>query len=238
MSDDLITLDNKEQPKRYPSLMFVDGQFLISLNDLNGNHVQKFVSPAHVRQAFTHLPVDSGWLPPDVVRWGMNKHGEWVITFIPPQVYNLPFIGEDNDESKVTFIKTPMPGLIFFGNAGTYGVWAVKGAQFDPFAKIYRSPLPNVGTTSEICYGVNKPPRANANTIGRAWKLFINSPFNNHTIQGKSKKHPEDVREMLRTLHDAASYPQDDLVPFFEEMEITIDKFFDGYIESQTNGGM
>lgn len=230
----------KEEPldlSRFPSIYIVHSQYLSRMRDANGNMIEKFVSPQHVRAAFTNEPIDSGWLSPNVIRWGMNPQGEWVVSFVPPQSFKLPFIGEDKEDGdKITELTVPLPGLIFFGNGGKFSLWAVKTKSFDRNAQLYYCPLPNVEGDASLCYGHHKPPRASGNSIGQAFSLFVNTPFNNHTVDNKSKSNPEDVRVILRRLNEeqATEYPLDDLVPFLGGDLVTVDLLFNGFLAAGT----
>lgn len=200
-----------------PSLEFRDGQCLFKGATPGGTVVEKLVSWAAVREAATNIPVDSGWLPPEVVRWGMVASvGEWAVAFIPRRRRAVELTrGVPGQNEEVDKVEVPLPGMVIFGVTNKYFVWAVKGERLDPFAEVYRAPLPNVMQDASVCWGLIKPPAASAKTIVKAYELFITSTFNNHAASGKSKSDREDVREVLRGLAAAgegARYPADDLV--------------------------
>ncbi len=230
-----MALTPNEENRIYPALILIDGQYIVRVPDSHGNIIEKFVSPKHVRQAFTQEPIDSGWLSPNVVRWGMSGHGDWVVMFIPPQVHKLPFIGEDPDNPKnIIEYSIPLPALIFIGNGSQYSVWAVKTKTFDPSSLVYRAPLPNSNIYGEICFGPTKPPRANGHSVTEAWRVFSNTAFSNHTVDGKCKSQSKDVRVLLRELSrtEQLDFPLNELVPLIDEKHVTVDalalKLFSG----------
>jgi len=257
-----------------PCVEFRDGQFLVRMRNIEGGRNEKFVSHASVREAFSGIPIDSGWLRPEIVRWGDGRKGEWAVAFIPPGVHELELTrealapptadsgpqtdGEDGATptvagqrspvvtSEIDRIKTPLPGLVFFGIGTQYFVWAVKTPQLDPYFEVYRCPLPNVEANAAICWGLLKPPSATARTIFDAFELFIKSTFNNHRCEGKSKKHKDDVRLVLRaprwqqiTIDGGPPnpptfepYPVQDLMRQVPHTGVTLDKAIRGYFET------
>lgn len=204
-----------------PRVEFRDGQFLFRMMNQEGGVQESFKSHASVREAFSGIAIDSGWLRPEIVRWGDGRIGEWAVAFIPPGVHELELtketVGSQQEQeagelpqaaapvvaSSIDRIKTLLPGLVFFGLGNRYFVWAVKTPQINPYHEVYRCPLPNVEANALICWGPLKPPRATARTIFDAFDLFIKSTFNNHRCEGKSNKYRDDVRLMLRLLGQA-----------------------------------
>src|ERR1051325_5970561 len=190
-----------------PRLEFRDGQFLFVTTNLEGGMIERFISNAAAREAFSGIPVDSGWLRPELVRWGDGRHGEWAIAFIPPGVHELEITNEAEGSSPLERLHVPLPGLVWFGLGTQYYLWAVKTPQLEPYHEIYRAPLPNVYVDGKICWGLVRPPRATARTLFDAWDLFIKSTFNNHLASGKSKRDREDFRTVLRGVNEICFPP-------------------------------
>jgi hypothetical protein len=226
-----------------PVLEFRDGQFLYKWTDELGGAHEGFRSAASVREAFSGIPIDSGWLAPEIVRWGTGRRGEWVVAFMPPQAYELELTTEINGQTaSVDRIKAPLPGLVLFGIGVKYYIFAVKTERLDPYQEIKRCPLPNVDQDGLICWGLLKPPRASAKTIFEAFRLFMGSTFNNHYASGKSKERHDDVRLVLRGLaerlalqypgtEEVVRYPVKDLVRMVAETGIILDQAIRGYFE-------
>jgi hypothetical protein len=210
----------------------MDGQFLFSSTNIEGGKVERLISSAAAREAFSGIPIDSGWLRPEIVRWGNGKLGEWCIAFVPPGLHELELTKEP--EQTVSRITTPLPGLVFFGLSNQYFIWAVKTETLKPSHTIYRCPLPNVEETGAICWGPFKPPHVSATAIFEAFDLFIKSTFNNHRANGKSKRCRDDVRIVLREQAASprpCSYPVQDLVRFNED-GVTLDTVIHRYFGS------
>jgi hypothetical protein len=186
----------------------------------------KFVSPQSVWQAFNRVGVDSGWLPPGIVRCGVTVGGlPWAVKFVPPARHTLnlylpdappppppPEAGlltpETPQLGKLQIIAgVPLPGMVLMGVGSQYRIWAVgksnsqfKTGQFDPEAFIHAAPLPNVYDDGQICWGNGRPPVADGQGVGRAWAMFIGSDFTNHLVENKSRQHPKDIRFLLAEL--------------------------------------
>src|ERR1051325_10269820 len=136
-----------------PRLEFRDGQFLFVTTNLEGGMIERFISNAAAREAFSGIPVDSGWLRPEAVRWGDGRHGEWAIAFIPPGVHELEISFElteadrerdrevgrmaSSEGRRLERLHVPLPGLVWFGLGTQYYLWAVKAHQLEPNYEIY-----------------------------------------------------------------------------------------------------
>jgi hypothetical protein len=218
-----------------PVLEMADGQFLFRMTSLAGTQIEKFVSPAAVREAFTKIPVDSEWLAPGVARWGIFRGVEWAVLFVPPRPHDLELTEYDGTpDERAGRIHVSLPGMVFFGAGSKYFAWAVKTAHLDPFQEIYRAPLPNVMPDASVCWGATKPPNASARAIAEAWNLFAyRTTFNNHAANAKSKREPEDVRRVLRACAETGeAYPTGDLVRQVGQTGVTLDAAFRGYFET------
>lgn len=92
-------LERKFAPQIDPTLTFKAGQYEVTMQDQNGTVYRKIVSPAAVREAFTNEVVDSGWMPPEAIRFGVCRFGEWFVGFIPPGRWELPLEAIENSPS-------------------------------------------------------------------------------------------------------------------------------------------
>lgn len=207
------------------ALLFICGdQYLFRYRTKDNGIAYKFVSSGAVRAAFAEETIDSTWLPNNARRWGIGKFGEWIVITYPPQKHRFLFILGDDGESGVT-LDVPMPALVFFGYGQRYCVWAFKDDELNGGTNLYAAPLPNVDANGAICFGGNVIPKASAQTIGEAWRIFLASPFTNHSVNGKSQKFPDDVRKQLVWLieHRRRHYPLDDLVNLNRTASTVID---------------
>ncbi len=70
------------------ALLFTQGQYLFYSH--HGDALQcKGVSAQTLRAAFVEEPVDSGWLPKEVMRWGSGPAGTFIVKFVPPAIHTL-----------------------------------------------------------------------------------------------------------------------------------------------------
>lgn len=223
-----------------PSIEIADGQFLFRGVTEGGLVKEYFVSSASVREAATGIPVDSGWLEPNlvfggVVRWGILRGQEWLILYLPPSVHNVELTEHDGTPGEsVSRVAAPLPGMVLVGAAAQYFCFAVRTPKLDVHQELYRAPLPNVMQDGSICWGAQKPPMASGRTIADAWALFAyRTTFNNHAAGAKSKREPEDVRRVLRACAaEGSPYPVEDLRRQADEGGLTLDKAVRGLFDS------
>lgn len=194
------------------SLYIFEGQYLLRYQE-NGQIFSKFISSEAVRNAFSQLPVDSGFLPSGIVRWGSTNKGTFIVKFIPATSNNEFTFVEDSQNQ---ILSLPLPGLVLIGIGRQYFLWAVKTKQFDPNAQVFHAPLPNINSWGAICFGNNFVPDVSTGTIEFVCQLFGSSPFNSDSVSGKSKAFPSDIRKQLHYLHkhQKRSYPLRDLVDY------------------------
>jgi PRTRC genetic system protein B len=141
-----------------------------------------------------------------------------VVEFRPPQKTALFLDGSEAP------LRVPLPGLLMFrttqGNVKPkYGIFAVQQRPSDPQTKLYLPPLPNVYTNEgAVCWGNVRqvsPEALASNDLREDWRLFLGSMFTAHSVSGKSKSHPQDIRQKLLALEQRKTrvYPKRDLVP-------------------------
>jgi len=215
------------------ALLFICGdQYLFRYRKKDSSIAYKFVSSASVRAAFAEETIDTNWLPSNVRRWGMGKRGEWIVITYPAQRHRFSFEKEDEEEQTTT-LDVPMPPLAFLGYDQRYYLWAFKDAELKGDTNLFAAPLPNIDANGAICFGSNVVPKATTQTIEEAWRIFLASPFTNHSVNGKSHKYPDDVRKQLMRLvgEPALSpskgrrrrYPIEDLVSLNRSANTVID---------------
>jgi PRTRC genetic system protein B len=187
-------------------LLFLDGAYILHSKEDNIDRF-KYLSSTSLKNAFSGVPVDSGWLDSGVIRAGSNSAGSWVVKFIPPKIHTL-ISTEFGD------LTVPLPAMVFIGANNQYQIWALKTKTFDPDAPLFYAPLSNVYIESgKICWGSNTPPECSPQSMNAAWKMFITSPFNNHLSNSKSQLNKDNICQYLAYLHSKKSkkYPISDL---------------------------
>jgi hypothetical protein len=72
-------------------LLFLDGYYIFHRRDkdLPTADIYKCVSPTALRTAFSFEPIDTGWMQPDIVRYGTGSRGTYLVKFIPPVTHLL-----------------------------------------------------------------------------------------------------------------------------------------------------
>lgn len=229
-----------------PTIEIADGQFLFRRVTEGGTYMEQLRSPAAVREAFTGIPVDTGWLAPNlhaggIVRWGVLRGVEWAVMYLPPSVHAIELTEHDGTpEETVSRIDAPLPGIAWCGFGTQYFAFAMSTPHLDPGRELYRAPLPNVMQDGSVCWGMSKPPLSGAKGIAEAWSLFAyKTTFNNHVVHAKSKREPEDCRRLLRALAESGeAYPADDLRRQDAEAGATLNKAIDGFFETGRMPGL
>lgn len=206
MSKRRITIPRTINPE---AAILIAGQQFVLLALKDGATVQKVIAPGSVRQAFAAEPIDTGWLPPGINRWGSGPKGLWMLRWHPPQIHSV-FLPDRKRSQPV-----PMPSLVFFAQGSKYYLWAMKGDKFDPKARLFNAPCANVSGLGLICWGQNPHPDVATGCFDRQWSVFWEAPFNNNWSNGKSVKHTKNVNALLGELARAKAkrYPQEDLTP-------------------------
>lgn len=181
------------------AILILENEFLLVSSD-GGKLTQKYISPSAVREAFASEPVDSGWIPEGVRRWGLSSKGAWMLRWHAPAVYStwLP--------DRKRQVRTPMPALVFFGIHKSYYIWAMKGAEFNPKGRLFNAPCANVSGIGIICWGSN-PHEDVSKGFDRMWKLFWEAPF--------SGDHNSGANDLMANLAKkrANRFPEEKLTP-------------------------
>ena len=202
------------------ALYIVDDQFLFHGVDQSGAEQIKFISPGSMREAFAKEPVDSGWLPPGVLRCGTSSRGQWMLSWHKPAMYTVHLA------DRKTPLRVPMPSLIWFGISHNYYIFAARENEFKPNAALYRVPLANVNHHGLICFGSEEHPDVGRNGFDLAWNVFWASRFNNDHDNGKSRTHGEAINTQLIELsrQKVTNYPLKDLISMDTSLDAAIQR--------------
>lgn len=205
------------------SLEFFNGQILFRSTNGNGEKI-KFLNPAAVAAAFQKAPIDSGWLPPGVVRCGHSARGDFAVLYVPAQRTRIEI------EARKRALDVHLPAFVFFGIGPSFYVWTTTQATLTPHAELYTAPLPNVFGDGRICWGNNRPPRASATSIAETWSLFITSPFSDHAANQKARTYERDVRPLLVNLaRTKKPFPARLLFPRRETLDHAVTQIIGGH---------
>ena len=204
------------------ALFWIEDEELLFQSVRDGAQVSKHVSPAAARQAFVNEPVDSGWLPPGVNRWGQSSRGTWMLRWHAPALYTVRLA------KRKQALKVPMPALVWFGQGRKYYIFAQTDARFEPDGELYLAPLANVNKHGLICFGKNEHPDVTKGGFETAWQTFWAAPFNDDHSQGKSLEQGNNgsINLLLQALarRKDAAYPVKDLVSMKTTLEQALAK--------------
>jgi len=182
------------------------------------------VAVADMAAAFTGIPLSSGLLPPRTVFWSRAGDQDRIGIYRPARVQEVVKV----EAGKLTI---PLPPLLFVGHGANYSVYALKGKPDSDDRPLFHAPLPNVGTNGRVCRGDvafprcsrdASPPRCSRDasqptcsgaTTQAALELLLSSRFNNHEVEGKSRRCPDDVRMLWQEIAGRRRFPVGDLVP-------------------------
>jgi len=157
------------------ALYFLDGHYLLRYPE-HGRQVSKFLRAGDVAAAFRETGIDSGWLPPGIVRVGENHLGPWYVYSAPAQRVTIT-LGE-----KV--IEAPIPRTVLIACGGTFYMFAMRSEFFSPGDQIYFAPFPNVRPdTGSICWGGNQRPTQDPGDARKTRDLFFTCPISSGTMR-------------------------------------------------------
>jgi PRTRC genetic system protein B len=119
-------------------------------------------------------------------------------------------------------LRVPLPDLVLIrtvhhGRQPGYQLWAVKERPTSPDCPLFVAPFPNVYTHGGICWGTVERPQGESlegADLAADWAQILGSRFGSHNVRGRSRAHPDDVRQQYVDLERrrARVYPKKDLV--------------------------
>ena len=190
----------------------------MTLHKRDGDLVTEYpVSPEQAASALAaKLIFCTGLLSADTLYVWQEGGTQVVAEYRKPQMTGLFLEGDKS------VLRVPLPALVLIRTTRhqqrpDYKLYAVKRRPKTRDIQLYRAPLPNVFTGGGICWGtvqrVDDDALAGVSLVA-GWRQLLGSPFGSHAISGKSRACPQDVREHLRSLHEAGKkrYPTSDLV--------------------------
>ena len=186
------------------SLHFLkSGDYLLVDHERGG--ASKFLAAPSVMAAFTSFGRDSGWMPAGLVRHGLGANGVFYVYSAPAQKVLIALNGQA--------VTVPIPRTVMLHYDDIVWFWAIKTSSFDLDAQVFLAPFSNLYGDGHVCWGQNKAPHADPAQARKTWELFFGTEFNFDLGQGKSKKYPQSVTELLAGLDGKNSFPLGDLVP-------------------------
>lgn len=202
-----------------PSLVLSFYSFGVMLHKREGDQVSEYpVDPAQVALALAaKVSFDTGLLSDRTLLVRQSGVTKTVVEYRAPQKTGVYLDGSE------TALRVPLPGLLLIrvsseGKQPQYQLYAVKRRPVTLREPLYHAPLPNVFGDGSICWGT--VPRVSeaalqGTSLADDWAVLLGSRFGDHAVFGKSRTHPNDIRQALIALEErqARVYPKSDLIP-------------------------
>ena len=203
-----MTDDTSQSQPTYPQLRldFYQTAVVMSQWHDNGRQTTYPVSVHDVVSACTHISLSSGLLSANTLFWKQRGNQTSLGIYVPASRWQV--------QTAERHYHIPMPPFVFVGDGASYSVFAVKKRPSSEHNRLYLAPCPNVFSGGHICQGNTPFPSCNAQTIQRAFQLFIeDSLFNADLSQEKCQSYPEDVRQLWAKLDGRKRFPLSELIP-------------------------
>lgn len=202
-----------------PSLVLRFYSYGVMLEKWDGDRVAEYpVDPAQIALALSaKVGFDTGLMTGNTVLVRCEGVKKTVVEYRPAAKTGLYFEGSEAP------LRVPLPGMVMIrvtaeDKSPQYQVYAVKQRPDKLDTPLFHLPLPNVFTSGSICWGsvpVVAETALNSSTLVDDWAVFLGSRFGDHGCNGKSKSHPQDIRQKLIQFEQrkARVYPKSDLIP-------------------------
>lgn len=202
-----------------PSLSLDFYSYGVLLRKREGDAVTEFaVDPAQIALALSaKAGFDTGLLTGNTLLVRCEGVKKTVVEYRPPGKTGLYFNGSE------TPLRVPLPGMLMIrvtaeDKSPQYQVYAVKRRPDSLDTPLFHLPLPNVFHSGSICWGsvpVVSEAALKGSSLADDWAVFLGSRFGDHGCNGKSRSHPQDIRQKLIQLEyrKARVYPKSDLIP-------------------------
>ncbi len=176
------------------------------------------VDPAQIAEALAaKTRFDTGFLNPNTICVCAEGLTRTVVEYRPPQKTALHIDGSDAP------FRVSLPGLVMIRTTTAsehpkYSVFAVKDRPASFQAPLFFAPLPNTYMDGAVCWGSVQqvsPEALAGSDLAEDWRMYLGSLFTAHSVSGKSRSQPQDIRKKLIELdaRKARSYPKRDLIP-------------------------
>ena len=214
--DGLSALDAAIQELPQLTLNFYSYGIMMRRRLPEGGETEHAVSPEQLATALSaRVRFESGLLSMNTLYLATEGVKRMVVEYRPAQKTALFLEGSESA------VRVPLPGLLMLrvttaNDNPRYAIYAVKGRPTTLDSALYYAPLPNIGR-SDVCWGTVKKVSDAAlagSDLAEDWRQLLGSPFTSHSVHGKSKSHPDDIRQKLITLEQRKSrtYPTRDLL--------------------------
>ena len=184
------------------------------------SHKSYLIKPEDLAALFvTHVRFETGILRDNTLYVAEENNQRITIEYRPAAITGIWL------ESEPNMLHVPLPSLLLRRSVATdgsnpaYTMYATTETKntIQLTTKLYHTPLPNVFTSGNICWGNIKrqPVEFDDNSLAAGWNQFLNTHFNGHGASGKTRTHHSDVRILLTELSNnkATEFPTEELIP-------------------------
>lgn len=191
-------------PQLRVSLHCYDHATVLTTHHADGSTTAYPVDPRDVATTLGHLPATSGLLPRNALFWLRYNGTSCLGIYVPPRRWRI--------HTPDRQYRLPLPPLILVGMGTRYHLLAVTASPTES-SRLYFPPLPNIMADASVCPGNSQFPICSTETIYPALQLILEgSAFNNHAIQKRCHKYPDDVRHLWHELDGRRRFPLAELV--------------------------
>jgi hypothetical protein len=202
-----------------PSLVLRFYSYGVMLEKCEGDWVTEYpVDPAQIALTLSaKVGFDTGLLTGNTLLVRYEGVKKTVVEYWPPGKTGLYFEGSEAP------LRVPLPGMLMIrvtaeDKSPQYQVYAVKKRPDQLNTPLFHLPLPNVFNSGSICWGsvpTTSETALKSGSLAEDWAVFLGSRFGDHGCNGKSKSHPQDIRQKLIDLEKrhVRVYPKSDLIP-------------------------
>lgn len=160
---------------------------------------------------------NTGLLTPNTICVLSEGARRAVVEYRPPQKTAIWLEGLEDP------LRVPLPGLLMFrvttaSRDPDYRIYAVAERPTSYDTALYHAPLPNIYHTANVCWGTVARPKPDAlagNDLSADWAQLLDTPFGNHSVDGKCRRYPYDVRKLYLDMEkrNARVYPKREMIP-------------------------
>jgi len=174
----------------------------------------KFLTVNSVVSAFSTYGRDTGWMPAGLVRHGQGNKGAWYVYSAPGQKVEIQVDGQA--------LRVPIPRTVLVHYERKVWIWAMNTSAFDPSARAFLAPFPNVYADGHVCWGSNAAPIAEPMKARQVWEMFFKTAFNRDLSNDKCKSYAS-VVELLKLINGKSKFPAEELMPARDKISTLVE---------------
>ena len=172
---------------------------------------RRLISAQELAVALTsHLNQGTPLLPDNTLQYLQTRNGSALVLWREPQIWQIQLQERGQDLAPPIAMTLPMPGLVFVCTPGQPpSIFAAKERPGNEQATLYRAPTFNTFSNGRTCQGNHRYP-TEPRLIPES---FFRSRFSRAgNMDNRSRKYPDNLRELWKELDGQDEYPMEDLV--------------------------